>query len=249
MIIRLNPDADGGGGGAVADPTAELKIVGDKLAKLEAAEARRLKASEASGFADQLKARENDAIGYARDLHRELTEAREKLAQAEGRVPAGSVVASAKDIEALDHYRKLGKAEELTKAIEDGKAAAERASRMERAEELRTVAEVGGFNPRVLSTLAADLRFEIRDEKVGARDAKVAYVVPREGEDGQPIRLADHAAKQWAEFLPSLRPGQAQAAPGLPRGHQSASSGSRPVPAPMGSRVEKYFQNGRLGGI
>jgi hypothetical protein len=241
ILMDPTPAEGNGNPPPVADPVAELTA---KVAKFEAAEAKRLKASEASGFNDQLKARENDAAGFARDLHREVTELRDKLVQAEGRVPAGHVVLSAKDAQTLETYRKLGKAEELAHAIEAGKAASERVSRMERAEELRTVAEVSGFNPKVLSTLAGDLRFEIRDEKAGIKDVKVAYVVPKEGEEGQPVKLADYASKAWAEFMPSLKPGASQPAPGLPRGHQPVQGGRPVTPAggsSNGARVTAKF--------
>jgi hypothetical protein len=237
MQIRLNPappEGNGGAAPAAPEPAVDVAALTAKLAKLEAAEAKRQKAAEVSGFAEQLKVRENDAIGYARDLHRENTELRDRLAAAEGKVPAGSVVLSAKDAEALERYRKLGKADDLSKALEEGGQAKQRAAQMERAEQVRTVAEAAGFNASVLAKLAGDLQFEIKDEKVGARDVKTAYVVPREGEEGQPAKLADYATKVWADFLPALKPGQSQPAPGLPRGHQPGSPQPNP-PQPQGS--------------
>jgi len=225
-----NPDLDAYK--SLGSPDEIKKALAD-LNKVKAEQERQRKAAETGDFANQLKARNEDATGFARDLHRELQEAREQLAAANARVPEGGAVLTPAQAKAWEAYSKFGKPDDLAKVLESGKEAAAKAAQLERSQQLRDVAEVAGFTPSVLNRLAGDLAFEVKEEAVLGKPKKVAYVVPKEGEEGQPVKLDDYAKQHWGDFLPSLKPaGQAQQRPfGSPSGGVTSH-------APMGGQVQ-----------
>lgn len=239
----LNPTATEGGAEPAANPDLaayaslgspdDLKKALGELAKVRADQERQRKAAETGEFANQLKARNDDATGFARDLHRELQEAREQLGKANALIPEGGVVLSPTLAKAWEAYKALGKPDDLAKVLESGKEAAAKASALERSQQLRDVAEVAGYTPSVLNRLAGDLAFEVKEETILGKPKKVVYVVPKEGEEGQPVKLDDYAKQHWGDFLPSLKPSsQAQ-----PRAFGTPGGGVTSY-APSGAQVQ-----------
>jgi hypothetical protein len=132
--------------------------------------------------------------------------------------PEGAVVLTADEAKAWDEYKALGKAGDLKAALGERDRLKDEADGLRRAEVYKQAAEAHGYKAPVLSRLASQekLQIEIREEKVGAKTAQVAYVkgVDDKGKETA-TKLPDYAARAWPEFLDSL-PISTRAAPGTP---------------------------------
>jgi len=90
------------------------------------------------------------------------------------------------DFALWERYRALGTPEHVEAALVERDDLARRAT-------IREAAAIAGFKESALARLAGDLPIAVRD---GA-----AFVAT----DGEETPLADYAAREWAEFLPSLK--------------------------------------------
>lgn len=180
------------------------------------------------GYRSLVRSHNKDLGKVSSALYGENVTLRKRLAEAEAKINSG-VVLSGDDAKAWEAYRKLGKPEDLTKAIDDGKAATEKAATYERREAIAKAAEPHGYKASLLEPyIPADASIEVKAEKgKDGKEARVAYVTPK---DGKPTPLPDFlkaAAPDLAEVLsqpqPAPRP-NAGPTPG-PRIH-------RPMPAP-----------------
>jgi hypothetical protein len=156
------------------------------------------------------------ALGY---LLRDNQGYRKKNAELKAKVPdEKAVVLSGDDARAWDEYKALGKAGDLKAALGERDRFRDEADGLRRAEVYKQAAEAHGYKAPVLSRLASQekLQIEIREEKVGAKTAQVAYVkgVDDKGKETA-TKLPDYAARAWPEFLDSL-PISTRAAPGTP---------------------------------
>lgn len=179
-----------------------------------------------------LLAKHGDPNAALRVLLNENHTYRDTVRELKSKLPAdGAVVLTGDDAQAWGEYRTLGKAAEVKKALDDGKAVASELSGLKRNEEVRTVAEIAGFKPSVLKTLAGDLAFEVKEEK--GKDGKAVRVVHVKGADDKSVPLTEYAEKHWADFMPSLKGGTV--APVRPLGTPAPRPGApAPTPAPTG---------------
>jgi hypothetical protein len=157
------------------------------------------------------------ALGYFlrdnRKYRKDMAELRTKLP------PEGAVVLQGDDARAWTEYSALGKAGDLKAALAERDRFRDEADGLRRAEVYKQAAEAHGYKEPVLKRLASQekLQIEIREEKVGAKTAQVAYVkgVDDKGKETA-TKLPDYAAKAWPEFLDSL-PISTRAAPSTPQ--------------------------------
>jgi hypothetical protein len=176
------------------------------------------------------------ALGY---LLRDNQGYRKKNAELKAKVPDDkAVVLAGDDAKAWDEYRALGKAGDLKEALAERDRFRDEASGLRRAEVHKQAAEVHGYKASVLSDLIERdrLPIEVREEKVGTKTARVAYVKHAD-DKGKEVetRLPDYAEKHWLDYLPSLAH-TAAPPPGTPR--RGTTSG--PPPAPAGKVPELY---------
>lgn len=151
-----------------------------------------------------------DAMGVAGLLYSEnfqyreqLRQLREQLTAAQGRVPAeGAAVLTPEQAQMWAAYQGLGSVEAITQGLKERETALGELGSLRRAATLREVAEVAGFDPDVLGTLAAGLEFELRDVSVDGQMRRAAFV--RDGGNGQQVRLDEYAQQRWGKFLPAL---------------------------------------------
>lgn len=159
--------------------------------------------SKADGFEALAAKHSNDGVGLARNLWDQLQAANAKVAELTGKVaPEGALVLKGDQAKAWNQYTALGKPEDLKTAIAEGTEAKGQVTKFNREKLVGQVARLAGFDPEVLTTLAGDLDFEIADETVKGKAVQVAKV--KVGETS--TVLGDYAAKNWAKFMPSLKP-------------------------------------------
>jgi hypothetical protein len=163
---------------------------------------------------------DNDAGKLALRLNNDNYKLREKIRGLEKSTPPeGARVLSKDEAAEFEAYRALGKPEEIQQARTERDRLMEETDGHRRAEVYKQAAEAHGYKAPVLMRLASQekLQIEIREEKVGAKTAPVAYVkgVDDKGKETA-TKLPDYAAKAWPEFLDSL-PISTRAAPSTPQ--------------------------------
>lgn len=136
---------------------------------------------------------------------------RDDLKTARAKLPKdGTRVIEGDDLKHFDAYREIGTPSDIRKTKEERDAlAAENATF--KAEKLHgQAASLSGMNPHVLHRLATQDKVEVvildAKDKAG-KDVRVAHV---KGEGDKTTPLSDYAEKNWAEFLPSLKPSGAK---------------------------------------
>jgi hypothetical protein len=180
----FDPDTGGGGSGSGGD---DANVTGS--------------------FQRRLERFNNDAMLMANELYRENyreresnRRLREQVTELQRRVPAeGAHVLTAEQAALWTSYQALGAPQELQQRIEQGQTAIAERDNLRRETTIRTAAEVAGYKPSVLTTLAEKdkLALSVRENN-GTREA----VVTVEGQ--QPVLLTAYAEQHWADFLPAL---------------------------------------------
>lgn len=189
------------------------------------------KAPDSSKAATMI-AKYGSAEGAVLTLMGENYKAREELRDLKARLPKdGSVVLEGDDARHWSTYRQFGTPGDLKKALDAGKQHEAEAAGFRKAETVRSAAEVLGFKPGVLATLARDLEIEIGEDR--GKDGKPVRTAVVKGDGESRTPLAEYAEAHWADFLPSLR---AEAEKARPVGTPAAA---RPKTVPAG--------NGRAG--
>lgn len=170
-------------------------------------------------------AKHADPNAALRAVIADLHAARDEVHTLKGRLPReGHVVLDPDGAASFEAYRALGSPADLTKAIEDGRAAAAKVAEHDRVKFHAEVAAAAGFRPTVLDRMAVQdgLTLVLKDGK-DARTGKAVKVAHVKGEGDATTPLADYAAKHWADFLPALKDEAAKpAAFGSPPGDRGA---------------------------
>ncbi len=162
---------------------------------------------------------------------------RDKVREASTKLPAeGSVVLAGDDARHWGSYRQLGAPGDLKKALDEGKQQAAEAGSFRKAETVRSAAELHGFKPGVLGTLAKDLEITIgdrtdKDGKPVLKDGQPVKAAFVKGEGEKLVALDDHAKAAWGDFLPSLRTAET-----TPRGTPRAEGNRTAPPTPATPR-------------
>lgn len=168
-------------------------------------------------FERLLERHNNDGINLARELFRENYQLREdrrdlnaRVEKLQGRLPdEDAVVLAGDDAATWQQYQELGTPEEIGQSLEQAEADREARVRLERETTLRDVADAHGYDYDILSDLAGELTFEVREVTDAEADEtrRVAFVTPRDaGSDGQEARLDQYAEAHWQKYLPVLAP-------------------------------------------
>lgn len=167
-----------------------------------------------------LIAKHGDSTAALRVLLAENHSYRDQLRETKAKLPAdGSLVLAGDDARDWSTYRQLGKPSELRKAIEEGSTATAERDALRKAGTIREAAELHGYKPSVLLTLAEKLDVGFADVK-GAdgkvtRKAVIKLADP-EGKAPTELPLDDYATKHWADFLPALKTEVVKVTPGTP---------------------------------
>lgn len=118
--------------------------------------------------------------------------------------PDGGIVLDAEQRKQWDAYVKLGKAEDLTKAVEQGKKDREFVEKAEKADALSKVATAAGWDPETFATLSdmtPGLEWRVQEVKKGEEKIQQAQV-----KVGDEWKDADaYAEEKWKKFLPVLQ--------------------------------------------
>ncbi len=191
---------------------------------------------------EALIARHGGPDGAVRTLMSETYNLRDKNRELIAKIPPdGAVVLQGEDAKHWGSYQSLGKVADLRTALAERDTFRTEAGTLRKAETGRTVAEVMGWKPGVLATLAKDLDLEVRDEvdkdgKAVLKDGKPVRVAVVKGEGDKATLLKDYAAAHWGDFLSSLA---TTTTVERPRGTPSVGvngGGLRPAPAGQGER-------------
>lgn len=187
-----------------------------------------------------LIAKHGDSTAALRVLLAENHGYRDQLREAKAKLPAdGSLVLVGDEAKDWGTYRQLGKPSELRKAIEEGSTATAERDALRKAGTLREAAELHGYKPSVLQTLADKLDVGFADIK--GQDGKTTRkaVVKLADADGKAVEtpLDDYAAKHWQDFLPALKTEAVGVKPPL---------GTPPRPA---IQPPRHVVNGDLQGV
>lgn len=136
------------------------------------------------------------------DLDRIVKERVEK----ERRKWEGKTILDAEQAAQWAEYQKLGALSDITKALQERDAVKAELTIAKRAQQVREVAEVAGYNVAVLSQLDSldSLTYE---KKTITQDGKTSTVIMVSGGKAQqPTTLQEYAATHWKDFLPALQP-------------------------------------------
>lgn len=141
----------------------------------------------------------------------------------------GSVILTKAEAERWEAYKLLGKPDDVKAALAERDTLKAENAKAQRKELLRSVAEVEGFDPDVLTSLAAnDLGFEVKEVKDKEGKAlKQAFVIIKSGDKQESKALTDYANETWQKFLPALKPSETPE-------KKSNSSGTPYVPQKKG---------------
>lgn len=186
----------------MTDPTPHADPAEDGEKRTRASDMLEQYGRDALRLAEKLADVQSDNYSL-REKNRAL---RQQVTEAAGKVPAGSVVLSAEDAQALEAYRALGKPEDVKTKLESLTPVQQELHGLKRERAITKAAEAAGFKPAVLNTLAGDLDIQVKP----GQDGKPLAVVVK---DGAETALTDFAKAEWAEFLPALAPVQAQPQP------------------------------------
>lgn len=169
------------------------------------------KATDLSKAAEGLVAKHGDPTAALLVLLGENYSLRDKNRDLGAKVPGeGTIVLTGDDAKHWGTYRQLGEPGEIRKAIDEGKQHAAEVGTFRKAEVIRSAAEIHGFKPGVLGTLAKDMEITIgerhdKDGKPVLKDGKPVRAALVKSEGDRLVPLDEHAARQWGDFLPSLK--------------------------------------------
>ena len=225
LISALLLDADATEGGAATTTTTTPPAKGTE-------------ADPAAGFNAALKAHGDNALAFAREMWAKAEGFRAQADEAKAKLPrAGAAVLEGDDLAEWNAYRGLGrKAAEVKADLDALPTVRSEVAGYRRRDQLAEAAAAHGsdgqplrFSAKVLGRLAGDLPIEVVDAKVNGRDVRLAQVVTTAKDDkGTDVEtrtpLDKFAAKEWAEFLPSLRQAPAAESRGTPAGRQAAAT-------------------------
>lgn len=167
-------------------------------------------------------------------------------AASQSAVPDGGVVLSKADAEQWTAYQAFGKPADLTTRLTQADADKTFRAEREAGDHVAAMADAAGYKPKVLAKLARDLptgaKLELREvevdgtgEQAGQKvKRQVAHVVTGTGEAAKAEALDVYAAREWADFLPSLQGDDettqdAGASQRHPQGRQSGATTMSPA--------------------
>ena len=159
------------------------------------------------------------------------------LDEVRGKLPASdALILTSDEGKALEAYRKLGKPEEVAKALDDSKTSAARLAELTEESIIRDTADAYGYKPSVLRRLAKGLTVKVKEEQKDGKPVKTAEVEV----DGKPVLLDAYAEANWSEFMPALKPGNGSGnGAGAGTGYVNQSSGGK---APTKDVVQAFIE-------
>lgn len=183
---------------------------------------------------DVVKDHAGDRDAALRTVMLDRDKLRDEAAELRGKLPKEGVVILDDDARALwETYQALGKPEDLTKALETGKAAGDELASLKHERFIGEVAGLVKWKPSVLADRVAATKVEVvvKDEPDPKDPKKQATLkvphVKLDGDKTQP--LASYAETHWADYLPALKVEPAKPIP-PPLGSPPQGDGTPPRP-------------------
>jgi hypothetical protein len=238
LPLFLHQQGGGEGGGAAGNtnppPAPHRENPADVAARYS---------GDAIRMASKISELESDNFNYRdkiRDRDREISDLKKA-------VPAeGALVLTGDDAKAWPEYQKLGKPEDLSKTIQDGRAALAKNAETEKQTTLDEAAKYGDgtrpFKAGLLKLAAKDLNVQMREVDVTDSEGKVTkakqpFVLLKEGDTETPVPLAKHLKTQDEDVFNSLFDDGSGNGSGSQNGQQNGSqqqSGGFQYPAQQG---------------
>jgi hypothetical protein len=165
---------------------------GDRRERARATDVHDRYNGDAMRIAEKLADAQNDNFDLRdknRQLRGELDDAKKKL------IPDGAVVLTGDDAKRWETYQKLGKPEDLEKALKERETATTQLTKLQRDAQVREAAGVEKLNADALLALPGLPSITIKDVKEGEAMVKRAFVTP---EGGAETPLRDYGKQQYA---------------------------------------------------
>lgn len=179
-------EADGkGGGGGGGDRFAEVNLPDDVVKGLR-----------------NLVSKEGGSDKALATLYEENYELRKDKRELQDKIDNGTVLTE-EEAEKWDKYQELDEdPEKLEEKIENADSAKKELSQLKREKRNSQVAEVQGWNPKVLNRLAdEEAEFEIKTrQNDDGEDEKYVVIKTEDGEKD----LSDYAKSNWEDMMPAL---------------------------------------------
>jgi hypothetical protein len=197
-------------------------------------------------------AKAGDSTSLARTLYADSERLRAENAELKAKLPpVDARVLSAAEAAAFDAFGALGLPDEVSRALEDARAAVAWRAERERLDLYADACEAvpGKWNPKVLAKLpgADSLALEVVEVKAGGKAGRSAVV---RAADGTATPLEKYAEANWPEFLPSLRLAAAAPAPTTgPRRGAAATPPPTPGADPLSAEERRLVASGRYSRI
>lgn len=152
----------------------------------------------------------------------------ENRALRQQQIPAGALLLIGEDAQTWKDLRTLGMPlNDIQAALNETQELRSQIAGMQREGQLRSVAQLMGWNPNVLIKLdkidGKERVYEMRQNEDGQQ-----YVVIREGRNGETKTALDYAQAAWSEFMPAL------GAAGQQQQQQQDEPSGQPIPMAIG---------------
>lgn len=218
LVCFENPGEGGGGtGGGEGGGQGSRRSSADVLQQY---------GNDAIRMADRVATLEAENYRY-REQKRDLTAQVESLKKVQ--TPEGATVLTAADATAYEAYKAFGKPDEVKAALAERETLAAEVATTKRERALGEVAAAAGWNPAPLRRVGLDREYELREQTVDGKAAKVPYI--KDGDAFKP--LADYAASEWPDLIPSLT------ATGGGNGQGNGAGGGQVIPRQQGSQGQR----------
>lgn len=210
------------------------------------------KTPDLKGAADGLVAKHGDPTAALLVLMGENYSLRDKNRELSGKVPAAdAVILAGDDAKDWSHYRAMGKPADVRRSLSERDQFKTEADGFKKETLHRKAADIYGYSPAVLATLAEHSEITIGhlqdakgvpigiDGKVLPKDAAPVPAAFVKGDGDTLVRLDEHANSAWKAFLPALLPAASQdRTKSTPR-----PPSNRTIPAGQGSGAVKRVRS------
>lgn len=190
----------------------------------------------------------DENVGY-RDRHKkdfDLIERLQNRIKEQPEIPEGGRIIDEAEAKEFDELKKFGTSVEVKKKIDDGMAAALKATEREAQDGIAAVAKVAGLNAKALTELAKkyDLVLTVEEKKVDGELKKIAMVTPKgENKAVELESYVDDKLKLWKPALEASEEGNDDEGtetftPTIKQGQGQGSSKNRNSPTAQVSAIQ-----------
>lgn len=165
-----------------------------------------------SGDERQLTAKEWGELERSKAAQKSTTDLIDELVKVKGenyslrrkQAPEGGVVLDAEQAKRWQSWEALGKPEEVTASLAQGKKDRAAVEQAEKRQTLSTVAEAAGWDADAfadLDAMAGGLEWTVKEVKGSDGNSVKSVTVKQDGKD---VDAAEFAKQRWSKFLPVL---------------------------------------------